>query len=306
MAGGQVFGIRHFFAVALALTGGGRIGAVAACTLAINALALTGPAYMLVLFDHMQPSAEHWDLALATAAMLALYALACGADLARQRRLTAIAKLVERRLGQVSDRSLHPSGRVREARTVAGVLRGPIPAALCDAPLCPLYLAVLLAFHPLLCLLALGGAIAIGCCSAASKGAEAGADKALLLAGLLRGLRAPLQSLTLGVGAYLVMTGRCHPAGMLAAAILLPRFLGPIETVVLHRQVLTAALQSLQRMMASRGDVPTRGGTEAQHADRGVATASVTIVLRQSGDYALKATRGVTRSTSSDLRPTAQ
>lgn len=265
VAGVRLVGIWRVSAIALALTGGARrLGTVCVCTLAINALSLTGPAYMLVLFDRLQPSSGHGGLIVATAAMLALYALACAADLARQRRLTGIAKRIERRLTHVSGRGLHPSERVREVGTVAGLLRGPIPAALCDAPLCPLYLAVLMAFHPLLCLLALAGAMAVGCCMLLA----AGAERTMLISGLLRGLRAPLQSLTLGLGAYLVMTGACHPSGMLAAAILLPRFLGPIETVVLHRHVLAAARQSLQRLMTPGGTAPPREGSEPQHAIR--------------------------------------
>lgn len=105
----------------------------------------------------------------------------------------------------------------------------------------------------------------------------------MLISGLLRGLRAPLQSLTLGLGAYLVMTGACHPSGMLTAAILLPRFLGPIETVALHRHVLAAARQSLQRLMTPGGTAPPREGSEPQHAIRSLPATAVTIVLRQSG-----------------------
>ncbi len=284
VAGVRFVGIWRVSAIALALTGGARhLGTVCVCTLAINALSLTGPAYMLVLFDRLQPSSGHGGLIVATVAMLALYALACGADLARQRRLTAIAKRIERRLAHVSGRGLHPSERAREVSTVSGLLRGPIPAALCDAPLCPLYLAVLLAFHPLLCLLALAGAMAVGCCVLLAAGARAGAERTMLISGLLRGLRAPLQSLTLGLGAYLVMTGACHPSGMLTATILLPRFLGPIETVALHRHVLAAARQSLQRLMTPGGTAPPREGSEPQHAIRSLPATAVTIVLRQSG-----------------------
>jgi ABC-type protease/lipase transport system fused ATPase/permease subunit len=234
---------------------------VAAHTLAINALALTGPAYLILLYNHVLPAGAVGELFAATAAMLGLYALGAGCDIARQRLL------LQGRFGQVAP-------------------------ALCDAPLTPVYLLLLVWLHPLLAALAVIAVVMVaGCVALIGNGGIAEPGRMLLVGGILRGLRPALQSTMLGLGVYLVMAGSCCPARVFAATILLPRVIGPIETIATHWRMLRSAFQD------AKSPNPARSAA---------APAGFTIIVRRSGDYARKATRGGTRSMSSDLRPTAQ
>jgi hypothetical protein len=127
----------------------------------------------------------------------------------------------------------------------------------------------------------------------------------MLMAANLRALRPALQSTMLGLGGYLVMTGACHSASVVASAIILPRLLSPIETILAQRQILAAAHASAGRLAYRLASLPAGSGRNPP-AGRQSAPGDVRIVLRRSGDYARKATRGGARSVSSDLRPTAQ
>ncbi len=73
---------------------------------------------------------------------------------------------------------------------------------------------------------------------------DAAARPSILAAAVLRAQRPALQSAMLGLGAYLVMIGACHPAGMLAASIMLTRVLGPLEMAIVHWRSFAVARQS--------------------------------------------------------------
>ncbi len=276
-------------------------------TAAINCLALTGPAYMLVLYDGVLPSGGRVELLAATGIMLMLYALSATIDIARQALLMRCACLVKRRLSGFAEGKLYPVP-VGEVKAIDDLLRSQVPAAACDAPLIPLYLLVLSLLHPLMCALAMAGAASIvGCVYLIARDRrdrEAAAHANILVAGILRALRPALQSTMLGLGAYLVMVGKSHPASILAAAIVLPRVLGPIETIAAHHKSIAAARAATERLvgMLQSPRADRRAGPAAQE----ISAAGVKIILRRSSDHARKATRGGTRSMSSDLRPTAQ
>lgn len=249
---------------------------IAAYTLAINALALTGPGYLLLLYNRILPAGSVGELLAATGGMLALYALGTACDISRQRLL------------------------------LGGPL-GQVAPAVCDVPLSPIYLSILLLLHPSLGALALiAVAIVAGC--AALMGANRGVSpgRMLLLSGVLRGLRPAMQSAMLGLGVYLVMAGACCPARVFAATIVLPRIIAPVETIALHWRMLRGAFSDARLAAAAPGAAPAVNVAAAQDPGRDAARPGITIILRRSGDYARKATRGGTRSMSSDLRPTAQ
>jgi ABC-type protease/lipase transport system fused ATPase/permease subunit len=136
---------------------------------------------------------------------------------------------------------------------------------------------------------------------------EAAARPTVISAALLRALRPSLQSAMLGLGAYLVMTGACHPAETLAASILLARTLGPLETAIAHWRCLAAALDSATQLYAllSVGPEPAQ---PKPCTDTSATVGRVQIVLRSKNAYARRAigADAGARSTSSDLRPTAE
>jgi ABC-type protease/lipase transport system fused ATPase/permease subunit len=329
---------REFVHAAIALGGGWRrIGFASVCTTALSCLALAGPLYAFVLFDRVVPSGEALELVAATAVMLALYALGAGFDLARQRLLLQSARRLERGLTTIAARRLAPLP-MRELKAIGSALRGPVPAALCDAPWVPLYLAALMLLHPLLGALAAAGAVVTaGClllverdCAKTRSGerssiarqssrgmwllAEAqrrnrldeAARRAALTATLLRALRPALQSTMLGVGAYLVMIGACRPGSVLASAIVLARLLAPIETITAHWRSIGAARHGAERLAEMLKRRSTRSAGEDGLAIRETNGARVKIVIGPRRDYARSATAGGARSAASDLRPTAQ
>ena len=118
---------------------------------------------------------------------------------------------------------------------------------------------------------------------------------------IIRALRPAMQSATLGLGVYLAMAGACTSASILAASILLPRVLGPLELAITHWRSFEAARASALRLqqnlarpaLADAGRAPpTRAG--------------VRIILRNSARQARSATGAGARSISSGLRPTAE
>ena len=269
------------------LTGGWRpVASAALCTAAINALALTGPLYMVLVYGFVLPAHDGDKLLALTASMLAMYGLSACLDLTRLRVFSGCARRLDRglsqRIGPSSDRDLDQ---------IRAFFNGHAPAALCDLPWTPLYLGLMFALHALLGLLAtLGAASLIACVYFADR-----STRSPLLAGAaLRALRPALQSAMLGLGAYLAMTGACHPASMFAASIMLGRTLGPLELAIAHWRSLAMVRQSAVRMHAQLSAPPG----DARLPPR------VQIIVRPR-DYARR-TSGVAASPASGLRPTAE
>ncbi len=285
---------RNFAANALQLIGGRRpLLAAALCTAGVNVLALTGPAYMLLLYDRVLPAHAGRQLLVLTLLMLLLYGLGARLDLARHGIFAGCARRVDRRLSTQLVKRMRPIA-VRDLDHVRAFLTGQAPAALCDLPWMPLYLGVMFLLHPLFGLLASTGAASLVACAlvadrrsaaparaaaqlAARRWApvaslnpasaqacrswlvlnarlrdaqDAAARPTVVSTALLRALRPALQSAMLGLGAYLVMTGACRPAEMLAASIMLTRALGPLETAIAHWRCLAAARDSAAQLYA--------------------------------------------------------
>jgi ATP-binding cassette, subfamily C, type I secretion system permease/ATPase len=152
---------------------------------AINILALTGPLYMLEVYNGVLPSGSVSKLALLTLLMLALYASSGALDVLRlalmgraalridqslSARVFAIVQLLPLK-GRTSGDGLQP---VRDLDQIRAFLSGPGPTALFDMPWMPLYLGVIYLMHPLLGLLAtLGGVGLIGLMLLAETGSAA-------------------------------------------------------------------------------------------------------------------------------------
>ncbi|MFA5899598.1 MAG: hypothetical protein WC829_10845 [Hyphomicrobium sp.] len=330
--------------MAASVIGRRRLIAAAAYTAAINGLALTGPAYTFLIFDRVLPSGSYGRLFAASAIMLGLYALSAGVDFARQSLLANQASHTDRWLRAMAARRL-ASLPAREIDDVRAMLCGPAASAMCDLPWTPLCFGMLALLHPLFAALAIAGCVAIaggvllvekiaGASETAGGHAggrnaaamvpraprrawlvasaqrradhEATARKSTLMTVMLRAMRPLLQSATLGLGAYLVMEGACHAPSILAATILLARLVGPVETIAAHWRTIGAAWASVVRLTSLFDAAAAHGGGETSRARRRPAPGEIRIILRRSDSYARNATRGVARSASSGLRPTAQ
>lgn len=319
---------RNITALALRLAGGRQpLIDATLCTAGINVLALTGPTYMLLLYDRVLPSHGSGQLLALTLLMLLFYSLSACIDLVRQGVFARTARRVDRRLSAHVVKLMHPRTAdgggpgdglkaVRDLDHIRVFLSGQAPSALFDLPWMPLYLGVMLLLHPLLGLLATVGAMLLGACAfiaerrsarparaAAQTSARrwalaaalrrnaptgqvtefsgplrrhwfvlnerlrdeqhAAARPMIVAAVVLRALRPALQSATLGLGAYLVMTGGCHPASMLAASILLSRALGPLETAMAHWRSLTAARDSAVQLFELQTKSPRQSAQQA-------------------------------------------
>jgi ATP-binding cassette, subfamily C, type I secretion system permease/ATPase len=355
MRAGQGAGAQgNFAAIALQLIGGRRpLLAAAVCTAGINILALTGPAYMLLLYDRVLPTHAGGQLLTLSLLMLLLYGLSARLDLARHEIFAGCARRADRRLSTLLVKRMRPIA-VRDLDLVRAFLAGQAPAALCDLPWMPLYLGVMFLLHPLFGLLASTGAVSLVACAlvadhrnsiparaaaqlAARRWAltasldpasaqacrswlvinahlrdaqEAAARPTVVSAAMLRALRPALQSAMLGLGAYLVMASICHPAEMLAASILLARALGPLETAIAHWRCLAAARASAAQLytLLSADPEPARSAQPKPCTDTSATGGRVQIVLRSRNAYARRAigADAGARSTSSDLRPTAE
>lgn len=316
--------------------------AVAVFTAGINALALAGPLYMLLLHGRVLPAHDLEALLAATAIMLMLYAFGATFDIARQRVFARCARRVDLKLAARTARCLGAT-QVRDLDQVRAFLAGQGPPALCDLPWLPLYAAAMFALHPLFGVLASVAALAIAGCLlisarlsripelCAARSAEkrwrltpvppsrshardwfrrnarlrheqdAAARPAMAATAIIRALRPALQSATLGLGVYLAMTGACAPASILAASIIMPRVIGPLELVFMHWRGLRSARTSAQRLQRHLAQ-PVFARDELHLAAR----PGVQIILRKSGGQARSASGAGARSMSSDLRPTAE
>ena len=145
--------------------------AVAIFSLLVNLLMLTGPLYMLQVYDRVLASRSEPTLLTLSLLVAALF-LAMGLlDFARARVLARAGArfqaLLDRRVFEaVLRRSVHPDERgapstgLRDLESIQHALSGPAPFTFFDAPWAPVFLAVIFFFHWSLGLLAItGGAV---------------------------------------------------------------------------------------------------------------------------------------------------
>ncbi|RWL50335.1 MAG: type I secretion system permease/ATPase [Mesorhizobium sp.] len=148
----------------------GGFAAVAGFSFVINLLVLSTSVYMLQVYDRVLPGRSVETLVyltlIATAALVAMGAL----EFFRSRLLVQLGTWIDRVLSpQVLARGLENTLRgssyrteaLRDLATLRGYLGGGGIMALFDAPWMPLYLAFIFLLHPLLGLLALGGAVVL-------------------------------------------------------------------------------------------------------------------------------------------------
>ena len=293
----------------------------------VNLLMLTGPLFMLQIYDRVLTSRSEATL-VALAAIVAFLFLMMGLlDHARARLLARAGARFQARLdGRVLDAILTRAGRSPASRSAPATglsdleamqrfASGPGPFAFFDAPWTPVFLFVLFVFHWLLGVLAVisgvlllalalpsqartarlrresgevsaraayfveqvraGGETVRGLGMRASAVARTGRQRHAALAKTLaasdrggafaatsRALRLFLQSMMLGLGAWLAIRGEVTPGIMIAASILLGRGPGanrsgggPVAVVLQHT---LAARRSLVRLLSETPEEPER------------------------------------------------
>ena len=146
-----------------------------------NLLMLTGPLFMIQIYDRVLASRSVPTLMALSALVAGLYTCLALIEIVRGRVLVRIGDRLDEALGPASFRltlelpfrppqsdGVRPVGDLDQIR---GFLGGPGPIALCDLPWLPIYLVVVFAFHPWLGWLAVAGAVLLVGGALASDGA---------------------------------------------------------------------------------------------------------------------------------------
>ena len=302
------------------------LAAIGLFSAVVNLLMLTGPLFMLQVYDRVLTSRSEATL-VALAAIVAFLFLMMGLlDHARARLLARVGARLQARLdGRVLNAILTRAGRspasrsepatgLQDLEAMQRFASGPGPFAFFDAPWTPLFIFVLFTFHWLLGVLAVlsgslllalallsqtrtarlrreagqasvqafhfaeqmraGGETVRGLGMRAAAVERAGRQRRLALARTLaasdragayaaasRAMRLFLQSMMLGLGAWLAIRGEVTPGIMIAASILLGRALAPIDQAVGQWPLLQNALaarRSLARLLGETPEAPVR------------------------------------------------
>ena len=291
----------------------------------VNLLMLTGPLFMLQVYDRVLTSRSEATLVALIGIAAFLFLMMGVLDHARARAMARAGARLQERLDSrvlraVLARAVSPADRARPAmglrdlETIQRFTLGRGPFAFFDAPWTPVFLVALFIFHWLLGLLAVFSGLVlllitllnqVGTSKAQNEAGEAAArsahfvdqmragsetvqglgmqeavvsrswslrsemlDRLLLVSArnglfgvISRTLRIFLQSMMLGLGAWLAIRGEVTPGIMIAASILLGRALAPVELVVmgwpLFQQTL-AARRSLAALLAQTPPEPAR------------------------------------------------
>ena len=145
---------------------------VGVVSMVINLLMLTGPLFMLQVYDRVLASGSVPTLVVISSLAIGLYVFYGVLEAFRGRILARIGQRVDAQLSAESyDIStnlpllLGPKATqlrpVQDLDTLRQFLSGPGPAAIFDVPWMPLYLCIVFLFHPLLGFIALGGGVII-------------------------------------------------------------------------------------------------------------------------------------------------
>jgi PrtD family type I secretion system ABC transporter len=141
-----------------------------------NLFMLTGPLFMLQVYDRVLTSRSVPTLVVLLALVAAIYLCLTGLDIVRQRAATRIADWVgdevgptvaRLAMGRDASQDARPHTAMQDFDRLRGFIGSPAVIALCDLPWLPLYLVVAFMFHVDLGMLALGGvALLVGLAAA--------------------------------------------------------------------------------------------------------------------------------------------
>ncbi|SLN32426.1 Type I secretion system ATP-binding protein PrsD [Roseovarius albus] len=138
----------------------------------VNLLMLTGPLYMLQVYDRVLASRSLETLTALTILVGALYLLMAILDYARGRVMARVGarfqatldgRLFEATLYRSADPQEHAasSGALRDLDSLQGLFISPVLLAIFDMPWAPIFIAAIFLFHPLLGWLAVCGGLVI-------------------------------------------------------------------------------------------------------------------------------------------------
>tara|TARA_B110000977_G_C11074043_1_gene490510 strand:+ start:463 stop:2136 length:1674 start_codon:yes stop_codon:yes gene_type:complete len=272
-----------------------------------NTLMLTGPIYMLQIYDRVLASRSIQTLTALTLVIIFLYVCHGILDFVRSRAMAQAGAIFQTTLDKkvfqtsMNTQEIKGNSAVRDIETIQKFMASPAYLALFDIFFTPLFLLGILIFHPWLGYLAIAGGFillllaafgqlfskklvskAIAASRIANKwsdyvGSEAEEIKSLgmseavykkwntlrvsaLLQNVLasnktsavstftKTFRLLLQSLMLGLGAYLVVLGELTPGAMIAGSILLGRALAPVELLISHWSSFLSAQQAKRNL----------------------------------------------------------
>lgn len=134
---------------------------VALFSVAVNLLMLTGPLFMMQVYDRVLSSGSVPTLAALFVLVVFLFLMMGILDLARTRVMTRVAARFQERLearvfaGALQDGSETGSdvavrGGLRDLEAIQRMISSPVAMAIFDLPFAPLFLAAVFMFHPLL------------------------------------------------------------------------------------------------------------------------------------------------------------
>ncbi|WP_380052062.1 type I secretion system permease/ATPase [Falsihalocynthiibacter sp. SS001] len=144
----------------------GIVGAVAVFSVFTNALMLTGPLFMLQVYDRVLASRSEETLVALFALVAGLYLLYALFEYARSRAIARVGAQLQSDLAPTVFRaSLEQSalrrkagpGTIQDLDAVRNFMGSPVLLALFDLPWTPLFIAAIFFFHPLLGWLAVAG-----------------------------------------------------------------------------------------------------------------------------------------------------
>lgn len=164
--------IRNVAGGTLGILGASRFSLVSLVifSLVSNLLMLTGPLFMLQIYDRVLASRSLPTLAALSLLVVLLYGLYTVIEIIRARMSARSAALLEERLAPLAFSAavrlrLRPCSDggdpVRSLDTIRNFIAGPAPVALLDLPWVPVYVAIVYAFHPVLGGVAAAGALLI-------------------------------------------------------------------------------------------------------------------------------------------------
>lgn len=130
-------------------------------SVAVNLLMLTGPLFMMQVYDRVLASRSVPTLAALFALVVFLFLMMGVLDLARTRVMTRLAARFQERLearvfaaalqdGSELGSDVAVRGGLRDLEAVQRVIASPVAMAIFDLPFAPLFLAAVFVFHPLL------------------------------------------------------------------------------------------------------------------------------------------------------------
>lgn len=255
----------------------------------VNILMLTGPLYMLQIYDRVLTSHSYETLIAFTVLVVILYGFMALIERTRKGVATRLGVIIQQRLNErvgrmVVGRSVHVTAP-KDLDALQRLCSSPVLFAVCDLPWAPFFVLIIFWLHPWLGALALISAIMLILLAlrthTVSKEPEAEmnhiqqqadswlrelhmyarevramsmedagidrwlkiresviptqvafGDKTGIIQSVSKSLRLLVQSLMLGLGAYLALQQEISPGVMIVGSILLGRALAPVEQTI--------------------------------------------------------------------------